>query len=149
MLMSLFSVADLLLRVLGWIIIGQVILSWLVAFNVLNTSSQGLRAFVRALDRIIDPLYRPIRKVMPDFGGIDFSPLVLLLLIQILRMLLSGVAVDVAYGAAGRRASATGKRSRPTCGRPSPRSHPAFVKGRAALRVLPSFWSGNTRPAPP
>ena len=100
MVLALFNIADLLLRVLGWIIILQVILSWLVAFNVLNSGSQGLRAFVRALDRITDPLYRPIRRLMPDFGGIDFSPLVLLLVIQILRMLLSGLAVDLAYTAA-------------------------------------------------
>src|SRR5919107_1518271 len=95
MLFALFNILDLLLRVLSWIIIGQVILSWLVAFNVLNTSSPGLRAFVNALERITDPLYRPIRRIMPDFGGIDFSPLVVLLLIQILRMLLAGVAADV------------------------------------------------------
>ncbi len=100
MLIALFQIADLLLRVLGWIIIAQVILSWLIAFNILNTSSQGVRSFLAALDRMTDPLYRPIRKVMPDFGGIDFSPLVLLLLIQILRMLLSGLAVDLAYTAA-------------------------------------------------
>jgi len=100
MVLALFNIADLLLRVLGWIIILQVILSWLVAFNVLNAGSQGLRGFVRALDRITDPLYRPIRRLMPDFGGIDFSPLVLLLLIQILRMLLSGVAVDLVYSGA-------------------------------------------------
>ena len=97
MLLAFFNVADLLLRVLGWVIIGQVILSWLVAFNVLNTRSQGLRAVLGALDRLTDPLYRPIRKIMPDFGGIDFSPLVLLLLIQILRMLLSGLASDLVY----------------------------------------------------
>jgi YggT family protein len=97
MLLALLGIADLLLRVLGWVIIIQVILSWLVAFNVLNTGSQGLRTFVGAMDRITDPLYRPIRRVMPDFGGIDFSPLVLLLLIQILRMLLQGVAADLAY----------------------------------------------------
>ena len=96
MLLAVFEVLDLLLRVIGWIIIGQVILSWLIVFNVLNTNSQGLRAFVAALDRITAPLYRPIRKVMPDFGGIDFSPLVLLLIVQILRMLLRGVAMDVA-----------------------------------------------------
>ena len=100
MLIALFQIVDYLLQILGWVIIAQVILSWLIAFNVLNTSSQGLRAFMAALDRITDPLYRPIRKVMPDFGGIDFSPLVLLLLIQILRMLLSGLAVDLAYTAA-------------------------------------------------
>ncbi len=97
MLIAIFQILDLLLRVLGWVIIAQVILSWLIAFNVLNTSSQGLRAFVGAIDRILEPLYRPIRKLLPDFGGIDFSPLVLLLLIQILRMLLSGVATEIAY----------------------------------------------------
>src|ERR687889_460136 len=97
MLFALFNILDLLLRVLSWIIIGQVILSWLVAFNVLNTSSPGLRAFVNALERITDPLYRPIRRIMPDFGGIDFSPLVVLLLIQVIKKLLQGVLIQY-YG---------------------------------------------------
>lgn len=97
MVLALFQILDFLLRVLGWIIIGQVILSWLIAFNVLNTSSQGLRAFLDALSRITEPMYRPIRKLLPDFGGIDFSPLIVLLLIQVLRMLLGGVAAEVAY----------------------------------------------------
>jgi len=95
MLQALFNIADYLLWILMWIIIIQVILSWLFAFNVLNTSSQGLRAFVDALDRLTAPLYRPIRKVLPDFGGIDFSPLVLLLLINILRMLLDGAEASL------------------------------------------------------
>lgn len=99
MLLALFQIADFILRVLGWVIIGQVILSWLFAFNVLNTSSQGVRTFSSALDRITDPLYRPIRKLLPDFGGIDFSPLVVLMAIQILRMLLGGLAADVSYPA--------------------------------------------------
>ena len=97
MLLAFFQILDLLLRILGWVIIGQVILSWLVAFNVLNTSSAGLRAFLQALERLTAPLYRPIRKIMPDFGGIDFSPLVLLILIQIVRMLLGGLAADLVY----------------------------------------------------
>ena len=97
MVVAIFQIIDFLLRVLGWIIIGQVILSWLVAFNVLNRSSEGLRAFVAALDRITEPLYRPIRRLLPDFGGIDFSPLIVLLLIQVLRMLLGGVAAELAY----------------------------------------------------
>lgn len=99
MLLALFSVLDLLLRVLGWVIIGQVILSWLVAFNVINTSSDGVRRFLAALDRFLDPLYRPIRKVLPDFGGLDLSPIVLLLAIQIVRMLLGGLAMDLAVPA--------------------------------------------------
>jgi YggT family protein len=85
MVFALFQIVDYLLRILGWVIIAQVILSWLVAFNVLNTSSQGLRAFMNALDRIMEPLYRPIRKILPDFGGLDFSPLVVLLIVWILR----------------------------------------------------------------
>jgi YggT family protein len=100
MLNALFDIADFLLGILGWIIIGQVILSWLFAFGVLNTSSQGLRTFVEALDRITAPLYRPIRKLLPDFGGIDFSPLVVLILIQILRMLLDGAQASLAYSTA-------------------------------------------------
>ena len=95
MLIALFNILDLLLRVLGWIIILQVILSWLVAFNVINTSSDGIRRFVMGIDRFLEPLYRPIRKIMPDFGGLDLSPIVLLLAIQIVRMLLGGLAAEV------------------------------------------------------
>lgn len=97
MIDALFGIANLLLNVLFWIIIIQVILSWLFAFNVLNTNSGGVRAFVRALDKITDPLYRPIRRVLPDFGGIDFSPLVLILLIKIVQMLLGGAQASLSY----------------------------------------------------
>ena len=100
MLLSLFQVLDLLLRVASYIIIAQAIISWLVAFNVINTHNDFMRSFLNALDRITEPLYRPIRKILPDFGGIDFSPLVVLLLIYVLRILLSGVARDVALAGA-------------------------------------------------
>jgi YggT family protein len=95
MLFSLFQVFDLLLRVVTYIIIAQAILSWLVAFNVINTYNDFVRSFLHALDRMTEPLYRPIRRILPDFGGIDFSPMVVLLLIYVLRILLSGVAADV------------------------------------------------------
>src|SRR5215210_8804195 len=98
MVLALIDIADLLLSVLVWIIIIQVILSWLFAFNVLNTSSGGVRAFVIALDRITGPLYRPIRRLLPDFGGIDFSPLVIIILIQIGHMLLTGAETSLTYG---------------------------------------------------
>ena len=100
MIYALIGIANLLLSVVTWIIIIQVILSWLFAFNVLNTSSNGVRAFALALERITEPLYRPIRRLLPDFGGIDFSPLVILILIQVLRKLLAGVARASAYGGA-------------------------------------------------
>ncbi|WP_028969807.1 YggT family protein [Sphingomonas sp. URHD0057] len=92
MVAALVSIADLLLSVLTWIIIIQVVLSWLFAFNVLNIHSAGVRAFAMALERITAPIYRPIRRMLPDFGGIDFSPLVILILIQVLKKLLVGVA---------------------------------------------------------
>ena len=98
MVHALFLIAHYLLTILFWVILIQVVLSWLFAFNVLNTSSQGVRAFVRALDRITSPLYRPIRKIMPDFGGLDFSPVVLLILIQIAHMLLNGAESSLTYG---------------------------------------------------
>src|SRR4029079_685921 len=99
MLIALVDIADLLLSILTWIIIGQVILSWLLAFNVLNTSSQGVRTFALALERITAPLYRPIRRILPDFGGLDFSPLVILILIQVIKKLLAGVVASYYYGA--------------------------------------------------
>jgi YggT family protein len=98
MVIALVDIANLLLTVLTWIIIIQVILSWLFAFNVLNTSSGGVRAFVVALDRITAPLYRPIRRILPDFGGIDFSPLVILILIQVIKKLLAGVVTQYYFG---------------------------------------------------
>jgi len=98
MLIALVGIADLLLSILSWIIILQVILSWLLAFNVLNTSSGGVRAFALAIDRITAPLYRPIRRLLPDFGGIDFSPLVILILIQVIKKLLAGVVTQYYMG---------------------------------------------------
>ncbi len=90
MLLTIVDIADYLLTIVTWIIIIQVVLSWLFAFNVLNTSSQGVRTFAVAIDRITAPLYRPIRRILPDFGGIDFSPLVILILIQVIEKLLAG-----------------------------------------------------------
>ncbi len=94
MLYALFGIIDLILQLAVWVIIIQAILSWLVAFNVVNTSSNFVRTLLTGLDRVTAPLYRPIRKILPDFGGIDFSPIVLILLIQVVRKLVEGVALE-------------------------------------------------------
>ena len=94
MLYALFGIIDMILQVLVWIIIAQVIISWLVAFNVINTQSNFVRTMLDVLERLTAPLYRPIRKILPDFGGIDFSPIVLILAIQILRKLNAGLALE-------------------------------------------------------
>lgn len=87
-MLLILQILDLLLGVLRWIIIIQAILSWLVAFNVINTYNDFVRQLLFALDKITAPIYRPIRRVMPDFGALDLSPLVALLLIIILQMIL-------------------------------------------------------------
>jgi YggT family protein len=94
MLLAIYDIIDMILQLLVWVIIVQVILSWLVAFNVINTQSNFVRTVLTTLDRLTDPLYRPIRKILPDFGGIDFSPIVLILAIQIIRRLVGGLALE-------------------------------------------------------
>lgn len=98
MLAALVDIADLLLTIVTWVIIIQVVLSWLLAFNVLNIHSGGVRNFIVALDRLTAPLYRPIRRMLPDFGGLDFSPLVILILIQVIKKLLAGVVTQYYFG---------------------------------------------------
>ena len=87
-MVSVLSILDLLLSILAWIIIIQVIISWLVAFNVINTRNDFVRTILVALERATDPIYRPIRKILPDFGGIDFSPFVVLIVIKCLQIVI-------------------------------------------------------------
>ena len=72
MLIALVDIVNLLLSIVTWIIIGQVILSWLFAFNVLNTSSHGVRTFAVAIDRITAPLYRRSGASCPTSAGSTF-----------------------------------------------------------------------------
>lgn len=85
MALAIYQTLMILLNVAWWIIIVQAILSWLIAFNVINTSNEIIRSIWIALDRLTEPLYRPIRRVMPDLGALDLSPMVVLLLIIILQ----------------------------------------------------------------
>jgi YggT family protein len=71
-----------------WIIILQVVLSWLIAFNVVNTNNRFVYMIGDFLYRITEPAMRPIRRILPSLGGIDLSPLVLLLLLIFAERLL-------------------------------------------------------------
>jgi YggT family protein len=68
-----------------YIVIAAVILSWLIAFNVINTRNQVVAMIADFLFRITEPVFRPIRQLMPNLGGIDFSPLVVLLIIYVIE----------------------------------------------------------------
>lgn len=68
-----------------WIILATVILSWLTAFNVINGSNPYVRQVGYALRRLTEPLLGPIRRFLPDLGGIDISPVVLLIVLSFVR----------------------------------------------------------------
>ena len=83
-MLALLQIVQLLLNLVWWVIVIQAILSWLIAFNVINTQSDFVRSVWNALQRITEPMYRPIRRILPDFGALDLSPLVVLLILYIL-----------------------------------------------------------------
>ena len=79
---------DVLLVVLNlywWIIIASAVLSWLIAFNVVNTRNDVVRAVWDFVNRITQPVLRPIRPVLPNLGGIDVSPIIVLLIILLIQ----------------------------------------------------------------
>jgi YggT family protein len=81
----LLGITDYLLYLLGIVIVAQFVMSILISFNVINTYNEFVRAIWQALEKMTEPLYRPIRRILPDFGAIDFSPMVVIILITILR----------------------------------------------------------------
>ncbi|NYF32916.1 YggT family protein [Sphingopyxis sp. JAI108] len=85
MYFMLLDILSILLNILWWIIIVQAVMSWLIAFNVINTHNDFVGQLWHVLDRITEPLYRPFRRIMPDFGGIDLTPMVVLILLIIIQ----------------------------------------------------------------
>jgi YggT family protein len=82
------SILDIILLVLQlyiWLLIAAAVLSWLVAFNVVNTRNQVVSMVGEFLYRITEPLLRPIRNMLPNLGGIDISPVILILVILLVE----------------------------------------------------------------
>jgi YggT family protein len=82
------AVLDIILLVLQiyiWLLIAAAVLSWLIAFNVVNTRNQVVSVIGEFLYRITEPLLRPIRAMMPNLGGLDVSPVILILLILLIE----------------------------------------------------------------
>lgn len=82
---AILDVILLVLQLYTWLIIASAILSWLIAFNVVNTRNDVVRAVWDFLSRVTEPVLRPIRRFLPNLGGIDVSPIILLLLIFFLE----------------------------------------------------------------
>ena len=85
---SLVSLISTVIQIYIWILIASVVLSWLIAFNVVNTRNQFVAMLADALYRLTEPALAPIRRVLPNFGGLDLSPVVLILLLFFLRNLM-------------------------------------------------------------
>ncbi|SIR02770.1 MULTISPECIES: YggT family protein [unclassified Bosea (in: a-proteobacteria)] len=82
---SVLDVVLLALQIYVWILIASAILSWLIAFNVINTRNQFVATVWDMVYRLTEPALRPIRNRLPNLGGIDISPIILLLLIYFLQ----------------------------------------------------------------
>ena len=78
-MLALIQVVLVALNILWWIIIASAVLSWLFAFNIVNPRNQFVGTIGEFLYGVTEPIYRPIRNVLPNMGGIDLSPLVVLL----------------------------------------------------------------------
>ena len=85
---SIFLLVDSVINIYIWLIIINVILSWLVAFNVLNTQNRFVFAVLNATHQLTDPVLNKIRRFIPNLGSIDISPVVLILLLIFIRNLL-------------------------------------------------------------
>ena len=84
-LLLINDIVGMLVSVLVMLIIIQFVIGLLFAFNVVNPSNQFLMSFYQSINSLLDPILRPIRKIMPDTGAIDFSPIVLILGLNILQ----------------------------------------------------------------
>lgn len=93
------AILDVLLAVLSiasWIIIIQAVLSWLITFRVLDLRNNVVDSIWTGLQRLTEPVYRPIRNMLPSMSGIDLSPLIVLLIIFFLRSVISRYGYSLA-----------------------------------------------------
>lgn len=82
---AILDVVLLALQIYVWLLIASAVLSWLIAFNVINTRNQFVSTIWDSLYRITEPALRPIRQRLPNLGGIDISPIILLLIIYFIQ----------------------------------------------------------------
>lgn len=95
--MLLFTLVDIigyLINIIVIVVIVQFVLSLLISFNVVNTHNELVASLWKAVNAILEPILRPIRRIMPDTGTLDLSPMVLIIGLVILQKILYGVAVS-------------------------------------------------------
>lgn len=84
-----------LIDIYVWVLIIGVIMSWLIAFNIINLSNQFVRTVYEVINRLTEPLLRPIRRILPDLGGVDISPVILILLLYFAQRVIARLAMRI------------------------------------------------------
>ncbi len=88
LLQPIISVIELVLDLYGWVLIASIVFSWLYQFGVINQRNPVVHAIGDTLWKLTEPVLAPIRRILPDFGSIDLSPIVVFLIIYLIRMYL-------------------------------------------------------------
>ena len=78
---AILDVIMLILSIYWWVVLAMIVMSWLIAFNVINTRNEFVAQMWRILNQLTEPVLRPIRRALPNMQGLDLSPLVLFLII--------------------------------------------------------------------
>ena len=82
---ALYNLFDTIIRLYVWLLVASVVLSWLVSFGVVNRHNQFVYTIGTFLERITEPILRPVRNLLPNMGGLDISPIVVILALYFLR----------------------------------------------------------------
>jgi YggT family protein len=85
---ALLDVIMLVLQLYWYIVLAMIIMSWLISFNVVNTRNQFVSQVWRLLNQVTEPVLRPIRRMLPNFSGLDLSPLVLFIIIYFIQQVI-------------------------------------------------------------
>jgi YggT family protein len=85
-LVPVIEIVIVLINLYWWIVILAAVASWLISFGVINTSNRGVSTVVSFLYRATEPALRPIQRFLPNFGGLDISPVILLLILWFIEM---------------------------------------------------------------
>lgn len=89
---TLYQIVSYLISIIVMVVIVQFVLSLLISFNVVNMHNQFVESLWRAVNAILEPILAPVRKFMPDTGALDFSPMVVIVLLTILQIVLRNLA---------------------------------------------------------
>jgi YggT family protein len=95
MLLALISIIGYLIQIFTTIVIVQFVVSLLIMFNIISMQNQIVASIYQSLNVILDPFLKPIRRIMPDTGMIDFSPIVLIIGLRIVQTLIGGLYTDL------------------------------------------------------